>query len=62
MTGHLCDSDRIEILPRPLGTVDLVVQLLGHDVFGVNVVEMCQVHYSTVNITHLPAHSAVTHL
>jgi len=37
-------TDHVEILPRPLCAVDLVVKLLRHNVFRVDVVQMRQVH------------------
>ena len=37
-------TERVQVPPRPLGSVHLVVQLLGHDAFRVGVVQMSQVH------------------
>lgn len=39
-----CGAHRVEVFPGPLGAVDLVLQLLGHDALRVCVVEMGEVH------------------
>lgn len=39
-----CPAQRVEVLPRPLGAVDLLLQLLGENVLGVVDVQVSEVH------------------
>ena len=41
--GSDCPAEGVEVLPRPLITVDLVLKFLRHDPLGVHVVQMRQV-------------------
>ena len=38
-----CPAQRVEVVPRPLGAIDLVLELVQHDVLRVVVVEVGQV-------------------
>lgn len=37
-------AQHVQVPPRPLGAVHLVVELLGHDAFSVVVIQMGQIH------------------
>lgn len=37
-------AEHVQIPPRPLGAVHLVVELLCHDAFGVGIIQMGQIH------------------
>lgn len=38
-------AERVQVLPRPLGSVNLVVELLCHNHLRVHIVQVSQVHY-----------------
>lgn len=37
-------AQHVQVPPRPLGAVHLVVELLCHDAFSVSIVQMGQIH------------------
>lgn len=43
--GSYGPAQCVEVLPGPLGTIHLVMELLRHNAFCVRVVQMSQVHY-----------------
>ena len=51
-------AQHVQIPPRPLGAVHLVVELFCHDAFGVGIIQMGQIH---CRHTHTHTHSSVYH-